>query len=152
MSKSIFIQQPRIFRKFILAGILLSGIAFNSIAQNSSPPPVTKHTDQTSFGAMTGGNISINEHLNDTLSFTDDWMKQRFVIVSFGLSLKCNGNVIRFLENKSGNTLTAEMKEAVMQLHQNCTITFEGIKSRSLEKDTKGWYPTSHSPIKLTIR
>jgi len=79
-------------------------------------------------------------------------VNQRFVIASFNLALKCNGNVIKYMENKKGNTLTQEMKEAVLSLHQNCTLNFDGIKSRSRQKDPFGKYTeTRHKPLVLKV-
>jgi hypothetical protein len=111
------------------------------------------HNDKPSFGGLENGAISISEHLEDSLAFTDPWMNERFRIASFNLALKCNGNTVKYLENKSGNKLTPEMKQAVQQLHSNCTINFEGIKSLSLQKDAKGKYTESKiAPFKLTLK
>jgi len=122
-------------------------------AQDKSDKTSEEHIAVPSFGGLTGGSISVKDHLNDTLTFTDPWVNQRFEIVSFNLALKCNGNVIKYLENKKGNTLTAEMKAAVQTLHQNCTLNFDGIKSRSKQKDLTGKYPeTKHKGLVLKVQ
>ena len=106
-----------------------------------------------SFGGLTGGTISVGNHLGDTLAFTDSLVNQRFVSSSFNLALKCNGNVIKYMENKKGNTLTQEMKEAVLSLHQNCTLNLDGIKSRSRQKDPLGKYTeTRHKAMVLRVK
>lgn len=92
------------------------------------------------FGEAVGGTITIADHLNDSLSLTEPFINERYRIISFNLSLKCNGNVIKYFENKNGNKLTPEMKQAVQALHPNCTIVFEGITMRSLEKSINGRY------------
>jgi len=135
---------------FRLTTILFIGYYSNtSVAQ-------TKDNVQAAvpcFGGLTGGTISIGDHLGDTLAFTDSLVNQRFVISSFNLALKCNGNVIKYMENKKGNTLTQEMKEAVLSLHQNCTLNFDGIKSRSRQKDALGKYTeTRHKAVVLKVK
>ena len=136
------------FRIIITAAIVLFATYIAS-AQSTD----NKQAALPSFGGLTGGPIVVSEHLNDTLAFTDSLLNQRFDIVSFSLALKCNGNVIKYMENKKGNTLTPEMKEAVQKLHQNCTLNFDGIKSRSKLKDLSGKYTeTKHKPLVLKVR
>ena len=110
--------------------------SFAQISDSTSSPGT--HVAIPSFGEFSGGAISISEHLNDSLLFTDPWFNERYRIASFNLALKCNGNVVKYLENKSGNKLTPEMKEAVLKLHSNCAISFDGIKMVTKEKDMKG--------------
>jgi len=92
---------------------------------------------KTVFAGIPGGEINIHEHLDDSLYFSDDCANKTVQIVSFHLALKCNGNVLKYFENKNGNHLTDEMKEAVVELLPGCTLTFDGIKSRTLKKDTR---------------
>jgi hypothetical protein len=108
---------------------------------------------ETTFGETAGGYISISEHLEDSLLLTDSLINARYRIASFNLALKCNGNVVKYLENKSGNKLTAEMKQEVVKLHSNCTITFDGIKMISRQKDLAGKYQeTKLKPLQLKLK
>jgi len=138
----------------VIIAILISCGTMNVSAQDTTRTSSSgTHSDKPCFGGMESGAVSINEHLEDSIAFTDPWMNERFRIASFNLALKCNGNTIKYLENKSGNKLTPEMKQAVQQLHPNCTINFEGIKSLSLQKDAKGKYTeTKIAPFKLTLK
>jgi|GEM_PF-5304916 len=99
-----------------------------------------KHSVRTTFGGISGGPIVIGDHLDDSLAFTDPWMNNNYRVASFHLALKCNGNVVKYLENKTGNHLTAEMKQAILKLHPNCSLTFDGIKTLSRRKNLKNVY------------
>jgi len=127
---------------------------FGMLNVNAQEPAVkSDHVAVPTFGETSGGTISIQEHLEDSLLFTDSLINARYRVASFNLALKCNGNVVKYLENKSGNKLTAEMKEEVLKLHSNCTITFDGIKMVSREKDPLGKYSeTKLKPLQLKIK
>jgi hypothetical protein len=138
-----------------LVSIIITTLCFRgyfiqpAIAQTAD----STHVAIPCFGGLTGGPITVSEHLGDTLAFTDSLLNSRFEIVSFNLALKCNGNVIKYLENKKGNTLTPEMKAAAGSLHQNCTLNFDGIKSRSKLKDISGKYTeTKLKPLVLKVQ
>jgi len=90
------------------------------------------------FAGIQSGVISKYDHLEDSLSFTDSLANQTLQIVSFKLALACNGNVVKYLENKSGNKLTAEMKEAIREMHPGCTMSFQGIKVLFVKEDLHG--------------
>ena len=48
---------------------------------------------------------------------------------------------------------TPEMKEAIQKLHQNCTLNFDGIKSKSRTKDSNGKFTeTKLRAFKLTLK
>ena len=133
---------------FISSGLMK--VSAQDTTRASSPGD---HIAKPCFGGMVSGAISISEHLDDSLAFTDPWMNERFRIASFNLVLKCNSNTVKYLENKSGNKLTPEMKEAIQKLHPNCTLNFEGIKSPSRQKDVKGIYTEIKvAPFKLTLK
>jgi len=101
----------------------------------ASDPCKGGHSVKAVFGGVAPGEINIREHLNDSIYFTDDCINRDWVIASFHLALKCNGNVLQYLENKNGNQLTAEMKSAVLELLPGCTLTFDGINTHGREKN-----------------
>ena len=136
----------------LLISFFLSGIFLAHSQEQKQQTSGGNHTLKVCFGEVTGGSISILEHLNDSLAFTDPWANEKFKIVSFNLALKCNGNVIKYLENKSGNTLTPEMKEAVVKLRPNCSLSFDGIKSRFRSKDIKGTNELKHGILSLKVK
>ena len=127
-------------KKFHLLGFIFILAVSNLKAQDPDAKSGESHVAVPTFGEATGGYITIGEHLEDSLMFSDPWFNERFRIVSFNLALKCNGNTIKYMENKSGNRLTSEMKAEVMKLHSNCSISFDGIKMLSREKDNTGKY------------
>ena len=140
--------------KFILV-VILAAINFPAFSQtkDSTSTKPGGHTAKLSFAGFTNGTIEINSHLEDSLSFDDDYVNAHFKIKSFNLALKCNGNTIKYLENKNGNKLTAEMKNEVSKLHPNCSITFDGIKTVSVTKDAKGNYTEfKPAPLKLQVK
>ena len=84
----------------------LSSHAMVVCSQNrTSDPCKGKHDVVTIFGGIPGGEINVREHLNDSLYFTDDCINKDWGIASFHLALKCNGNVLKYFENKNGNQL-----------------------------------------------
>jgi hypothetical protein len=120
---------------FLLLFYFLSAALTVSAQAGKSDPCKGGHDVKPVFGGVAGGEINIREHLNDSLYFTDDCVNKDFVIVSFHLALKSNGNVLKYLENKNGNQLTEEMKSAVLDLLPGCTLTFDGIKTQCRPKD-----------------
>lgn len=106
----------------------------------TSDPCKGMHEVRTVLGGVAGGEINIREYLNDSLYFSDDCVNKEWGIVSFHLALKCNGNVLKYLENKNGNILTDEMKAAILELLPGCALTFDGIKTRSREKNYGNTY------------
>lgn len=95
------------------------------------------HSVKTTFGGIAKGEIDILDHLEDSLAFTDPYISYWFRVVSFHLAVKCNGVVLKYMENKSGNKLTAEMKEAIRELHNGCSLTFDGIKTVDRDQDMR---------------
>ena len=131
--------------------LILSGLS--SAAQDKVSQSTEGHSAVPCFGELASGYVTIAEALDDSLSFTDPWINERMHIVSFNLALKCNGNVVKYMENKSGNKLTPEMKEAILKLHQNCSLNFDGIKSKSRTKDVSGKFTeTKHKGFKITLK
>src|SRR5690349_17468948 len=110
-------------KKLGLFGFIFILAVLNLKAQDPDAKSGESHVAVPTFGEASGGYISIGEHLEDSLLFSDPWFNERYRIVSFNLALKCNGNTIKYLENKSGNKLTPEMKTEVMKLHPNCSIS-----------------------------
>jgi len=106
------------------------------------------------FGGLTkGSEIAIMSHLEDSLYFTDQEINEMFHIESFHLALKCNGNVLKYLENKSGNKLTPEMKDAVRELLPGCALTFDGIKAVCSDHNVSGWgKEMDPGMLKLTLK
>jgi hypothetical protein len=140
----------------IVYGILFTSIfsqANDLYGQDKTESIAGDHKAQPCFGELTSGYVTIEDALDDSLAFTDSLINERMQIVSFNLALKCNGNTVKYLENKSGNKLTPEMKEAIQKLHQNCSLNFDGIKSRTKSKDIHGKYTeTKHRPLKITLK
>jgi hypothetical protein len=120
----------------VLAFIFILGIKSGNFSQSTRAK--NKFTIRACFGGINADSITKYEHLEDSLSFTDSLANDMFRIASFRLALACNGNVIHYFENKSGNKLTAEMKDAIRELHPGCTITFMGIVALDKQKDIHG--------------
>ena len=93
---------------------------------------------KTCFGGISSGIISKYDHLEDSLAFTNSSADSILHVISFSISLSCNGNVINYFANKAGNYLTAEMKAAIRELHPGCTITYQAIKAEMKTKDIYG--------------
>ncbi len=110
-------------------------------------------SDLTTFGGIAKGEISIMDKLEDSLSFCDPFICLHYRIVSFHLAVKCNGHVLKYMENKSGNKLTEEMKEAIREVHPGCTLTFDGIKSMGDGRDVRGTIAImDFGMVKLTLK
>ena len=43
------------------------------------------------------------------------------------MTVTCNGVPLKYLENKSGNQLTAEMKRKVVKFRPGCILVFDAI-------------------------
>lgn len=147
----VYRMKKALLRIIILALISISLIQLPAFAQ----PPKTKNsfTLKVCFGGIQSGVISKYEHLEDSLAFTDSLANDMLRITSFKLALACNGNVVKYFENKSGNKLTAEMKDGIREMHPGCTIAFQGIKTKFkqkglIEQDTK----LDHLLLKLTLK
>ena len=131
--------------------VILSAVQINIYAQQVKRKG--SHTLKVCFGGFSGGIISKYDHLGDSLAFTDSVTNEMLHIASFKMAFACNGNVINYLENKSGNKLTAEMKEAIREMHPGCTISFQGIKALFKSKDIHGKFSELDPGIlKLTLK
>ncbi len=109
--------------------LLLSSAASLAQAQEiGTSPHGTSHDVKISFGGITNGTISFSKHAGDSLYFTDPWINHEFHVVGFHLALKCNGYVLKYLENKSDNHLTQEMKDELRELLPGCAVTFDAIR------------------------
>ena len=108
---------------------------------------------EVSFAGLTEGEISIADHLADSLEFVDPAANLNFRVKSFHLTIMCKGQVLRSMENESGNKFTDEMIQAIRQAHSGCTITFGGIKLISLWKDRDGKFATTEvRNLKLVLK
>lgn len=111
------------------------------------------HSVKTTFGGIAKGEIDIMNHLEDSLAFADPYISYWFRVVAFHLAVKCNGVVLKYMENKSGNKLTAEMKEAIRELHNGCSLTFDGIKTVDMDQDMRNIKNVyDFGMLKLTVK
>lgn len=138
-------------KKTYLALIFTFAIQLSGHAQ--SPQPKKSFSLHLCFGGIQSGVISKQDHLEDSLAFTDSLANEMLRILSFKLALACNGNVVKYFENKSGNKLTPEMKAAILEMHPGCAITFQGIKSLWIEKGSGGQdSKLDYLILKLTLK
>ena len=109
----------------------------------------SQHTILLSFGGLTGGEITINQHLNDSLSFRSDVINlvSRSHVTAFNLTLKCKGQVLGYFENKNGNKLTREMQEAIGQLHPGCMLIFDGVQALSSHRSPQNINKFTYDPV-----
>jgi len=146
------IFNKKVVSHYILFVLLLFFSAIKTTCVYSQDPCKGKHDVKTVFGGLAGGEINIRNHLDDSLYFTDDCINKDWEIVTFHLALKCNGNVLKYLENKNGNQLTEEMKLAVLDLLPDCTLTFDGIKSRTRWRNPGNrYYDMDFGMLKFTL-
>ena len=132
---------------------LIIFLILTQASADAQPKGHNSFTLKVCFGGISNGVISKYEHLEDSLAFTDSSANEMLHIVSFKMSLACNGNVVNYLENKSGNKLTAEMKDAIKEMHPGCTISFQGIKTVWVEKGLNGQdSKLDYLLLKLTLK
>ncbi|CAN5484049.1 hypothetical protein BH11BAC1_BH11BAC1_25750 [soil metagenome] len=123
---------------FILLFASFGTIGFSQMSHSAMSKG--SHPAIISFGGITnGGEIVIMNHMEDSLFFTDPETNSMYCIASFHMAVKCYGNVLKYIENISGNKLTTEMQYAVRELLPGCALTFDGIKAVCLDKNFGGW-------------
>jgi len=126
------------------------GISLNGFSQSHS---TSSQRIIACFANVSSGEVSINDHLTDSLQLTSPELNHWFRIGSFHLTVICKSQVLKYLENNNGNKLTAEMKDALKKYHPGCHIYFEGIKLISTQKDINDKYPVMDCPgIMLTLK
>jgi len=105
------------------------------------------------FAGQAKGDMVIQDHLEDSLTFTDPGAIEHHRVKSFRMTVTCNGVPLKYLENKSGNRLTKEMKEAVVKFHPGCILVFDAIKIEWISKEFKGASDfNAGSPLRFTLR
>ena len=106
-----------------------------------------------SFAGQEKGEIAIKDHLEDSLSFADEEALESNRVKSFRMTVTCNGVPLKYLENKSGNKLTAEMKGEVVKFRPGCILVFDAIRIEWISKDFKG-APDFNSgmPLRFTLK
>jgi len=106
--------------KIFLAAI---GLVFMNGTYAQKARDNKSHIIEVSFGGMTKGEISIADHLNDSLEITDPQINEWFSVRDFHVTLMCKGQVLKSIEAK-GNRLTDEMKAEIKKLHPGCSLLF----------------------------
>jgi len=127
----------------------------NSFSQTATKLPAdhSAHSATICFAGLTRGEISIDDLASDSLHYTDAFLDSMATIKSFHLTITCNGQVLKYLENNSGNKLTGEMKEALTQFHSGCNVVFDGIKFVYKLRDEHGRHPAEDGGrLKLTLK
>jgi hypothetical protein len=131
--------------KFFLLVLIISVSVTNIYSQDSISLTVNDNSSNKltlGFGELTSGEISIKDHLSDSLVFTNPKFNSMLHVNSFHISITCNNQIIKSIENKAGNKLTEEMKAALIKFHPGCTITFGSIKLISTRRDVHENYNT----------
>jgi len=106
-----------------------------------------------SFAGQVNGEITIKDHLEDSLSFADEEALESNRVKSFRMTVTCNGVPLKYLENKSGNQLTAEMKREVIKFRPGCILVFDAIRIEWISKEFKGAQDfNSGTPIRFTMK
>lgn|GEM_PF-5769718 len=134
----------------ILTLIFIGGIQSSGICQQ--PHAKNSFYLRPCFAGIQKGFLPKYDHMEDSLAFTDSLANDMFHVSSFKIALACNGNVVKYLENKSGNKFTPEMKDAIREMHPGCTISFQGIKAISVKKGFEGQHLEFPGILKLTLK
>lgn len=118
------------------------------------PGNQSSQTGTICFGDLTNGEVSTGNLFSDSLHFTNALLDSINIVKSFNLTILCNGQVLKYLENKSGNKLTSEMKEAISKFHPGCMVVFDGIKTVYIWPDKYGRYILQDwgGPLRLKLK
>lgn len=127
-------------------------LAITSISYSQSMNNSGAQTLKLSFAGLTGGEITLDTLLSGSFQFTETpsqssvlitgFSATDFHVKSFHLTILCNGHVLKYLENNSGNKLTQEMQNEVKKYHSGCRIVFDRIVLVSSSKDINDNYNT----------
>ncbi len=105
---------------------------------------------QVDFSDLTkGGDIlgwahketSILNHLTDSLQLTSSELNENYHVISFRLTIKYNGRVIKSFVNNFNNKLTTEMQNEVVKFHPAYYIIIDEIKVVPKKKDIDPDHP-----------
>src|SRR5688572_29312946 len=125
---SIKINLLLLFNLFVFAG-------YSQDTPATSKPNKDYYTVEPSFGGKTKGEIIISDHLEDSLTFTEEEARANHRITSFHLTILCDDVVLKYFENNAGNSLTIEMKQALVKYQAGCTFVFDGIQVEWISKE-----------------
>lgn len=145
-TKILFKEVFQTSMRFILILIVAALSVLNCNAQDNKSDSTIVRLE---FAGIHDTYIPIKNYMNDSLYFARSSMNSQMIIKSFHLTISCNGNIIKSIENANNNKFTTEMQDALETVHSNCTIIFGGIKVVS--KYNKPFFEFQGLNLKLTV-